>query len=108
MPTDAGTPTLSNSPLENTEIISKTMIGPLSYTPLTMEGAHPYPVSRTDQGVSRDRRGRRFPEEPAVSDREWTAARCAQGSQAPTQALPRWMQATCVASSLTAQPCCSA
>ena len=109
MPIDPATPSLSNSPIENTEIISKAMIRALSYRPLAKEGALPYPLSRTDRGVSWeswDRRGRLL---PRISERDTErAAGRAQGSQAPTQALPRWMQATCVASSLTAQPCCSA
>ena len=56
MPTAAGAPSLSSAPIENTEIISKTMIRALSYTPLAEEGARAYPVSRTDRGVSGDRR----------------------------------------------------
>jgi hypothetical protein len=50
MPTDPGTPPSPGAPVENAEIISKTMIGALSYTPLTEEGAGAYPVSRTDRG----------------------------------------------------------
>ena len=57
MPMNPGIPSLSGTPFENTEIISKTMIRPLSYTPPTEEGARPYPMSRTDRGVSRDRQG---------------------------------------------------
>ena len=56
MPTDSGRPSLSSVPIEKAEIISKTMIRAVSYTRLREEGATAYPVSRTDRGVSGDRR----------------------------------------------------
>jgi hypothetical protein len=56
MPIAPGGPSLSSAPIEKAEIISKTMIRAVSYTPLREEGATAYPVSRTDREVSRDRR----------------------------------------------------
>jgi hypothetical protein len=60
MPTCPGPHPSLESLVENAEIISKTKIGALLYMPLTEEGAGAYPVSRTDQGVSWDRRGQAF------------------------------------------------
>jgi hypothetical protein len=58
MPNRPGHASLSGALVERGEIISKTMIRALSYTPLAEEGVGAYPVSRTDRGVSWDRRGR--------------------------------------------------
>ena len=55
MPSDAGTPSLTKWPVENTEIISKALIRGVWYAAVAGVRALAYPVSRTDSGVSWDR-----------------------------------------------------